>query len=212
MKLNKNLIKTLALACVITIPGATYAKTLTLPEFIISCLLPNGSVICPDLPEVEFPEIIPPTETPDIEIPEVTPPTEKPDTDLPSVDGPTVNFEQQVLTLVNKERTSRGLKPLQMDIKVQKVARIKSQDMRKNNYFDHVSPTYGTPFEMLKSFGVSYTMAGENIASGYTSPEAVVKGWMNSQGHRENILNADFTHIGVGYEPNGHYWTQMFIR
>lgn len=145
-------------------------------------------------------------------ISESMPITNEKDVDLLSTAGTTRNYEEQVLVLVNKERTSRGLKPLQMDRKVQEVARIKSQDMRKKSYFNHVSPTYGTPFEMLKSFGISYTMAGENIAEGYASPELVVKGWMNSKGHRENILNSEFTHIGVGYEPNGHYWTQMFIR
>ena len=83
--------------------------------------------------------------------------------------------------------------------------------MRVNKYFDHTSPTYGSPFDMLKKFGISYKSAGENIAQGYSTPEAVVNGWMNSSGHRANILNASFTHMGVGYDANGHYWTQMFI-
>ena len=120
-------------------------------------------------------------------------------------------FENKVLELVNAERAKNGLAALQMDESVRKVARIKSADMSQNNYFSHTSPTYGTPFEMLKSYGISYRSAGENIAAGYTSPEAVVKGWMNSSGHRANILNASYTHIGIGYEANGHYWTQMFI-
>ena len=79
------------------------------------------------------------------------------------------------------------------------------------NYFSHQSPTYGSPFEMMKSFGIRYSAAGENIAKGYTSPQSVVDGWMNSQGHRENILNSVYTQIGVGYYPYGNYWTQMFI-
>ena len=120
-------------------------------------------------------------------------------------------FENKVLELVNAERAKYGLTALQMDESVRKVARIKSSDMSQNNYFSHTSPTYGTPFEMLKSYGISYRSAGENIAAGYTSPEAVVKGWMNSSGHRANILNASYTHIGIGYEASGHYWTQMFI-
>lgn len=216
MKLNRKLIKTLALACMISIPGALMAKTVTLPEFIISCLLPSGTIICPELPEDELPEITPPVIVPPTEKPDVVPPTEKPDV-VPPVTNPDTNtpntgVENQVLQLVNKERTSRGLQPLQMDSKVQQVARIKSQDMYKNNYFSHVSPTYGSPFDMLKSFGVSYQMAAENIAQGYPTAAAVVEGWMNSQGHRENILNPNFTHIGIGYEPNGHYWTQMFTK
>ena len=64
---------------------------------------------------------------------------------------------------------------------------------------------------MMKNFGISYRSAGENIAKGYATPEAVVKGWMNSPGHRANRLNKSFTHIGVGYVENGNYWTQMFI-
>ena len=120
-------------------------------------------------------------------------------------------FENRVLELVNEERAKNGLSALQMDESVREVARVKSSDMSINNYFSHTSPTYGTPFEMLKSYGISYKSAGENIAQGYTSPEAVVNGWMNSSGHRANILNANYTHIGIGYEADGNYWTQMFI-
>ena len=120
-------------------------------------------------------------------------------------------FENRVLELVNEERAKNGLSALQMDESVREVARVKSSDMSKNNYFSHTSPTYGTPFEMLKSYGISYKSAGENIAQGSTSPEAVVNGWMNSSGHRANILNANYTHIGIGYEADGNYWTQMFI-
>lgn len=83
--------------------------------------------------------------------------------------------------------------------------------MQQQNYFSHTSPTYGSPFDMMRDFGITYRSAGENIAKGQTSPEEVVQAWMNSQGHRENILNANFTHIGVGYEQNGNHWTQMFI-
>ena len=98
-----------------------------------------------------------------------------------------------------------------MDESLRNVARIKSSDMSSNKYFNHTSPTYGTPFNMLKSFGISYKAAAENIAQGYTTAEAVVNGWMNSSGHRANILNASYTKIGIGYEANGNYWTQLFI-
>ena len=83
--------------------------------------------------------------------------------------------------------------------------------MRNLGYFSHTSPTYGSPFEMMRSFGISYRSAGENIAKGQKSPAAVVNAWMNSSGHRANILNKSFTHIGVGYIADGSYWTQMFI-
>ncbi len=120
------------------------------------------------------------------------------------------SFEDQVLVLVNKERANYGLNPLTMDESLRNVARIKSTDMRTNNYFDHISPTYGSPFEMLKTFGIKYSAAAENIAQGYQTPEAVVKGWMNSPGHRANILNGTYKKIGIGYEANGNYWTQLF--
>ncbi|SPT92496.1 YkwD protein [Bacillus subtilis] len=83
--------------------------------------------------------------------------------------------------------------------------------MKDKNYFDHQSPTYGSPFDMMKSFGISYKTAGENIAKGQKTPEEVVKAWMNSEGHRKNILNPNFTHIGVGYVESGSIWTQQFI-
>ena len=92
-----------------------------------------------------------------------------------------------------------------------RVARYKSQDMVDNRYFSHTSPTYGTPFQMIKAFGLTYRTAGENIAYGQRTPQAVVNAWMNSSGHRANILNPSYTQIGVGYASNGHYWTQMFI-
>jgi uncharacterized protein YkwD len=83
--------------------------------------------------------------------------------------------------------------------------------MQQNGYFDHTSPTYGTPFAMMQSLGISYRTAGENIAMGQSTPQAVVNAWMNSEGHRANILSTSYTQIGVGYVANGNYWTQWFI-
>lgn len=120
-------------------------------------------------------------------------------------------FEQQVVELTNQEREKQGLAPLKVDTELSKVAREKSKDMATNNYFSHNSPTYGSPFDMMKQFGISYRTAGENIAKGQRSPQEVVDAWMNSAGHRKNILNADFTHIGVGYVADGNVWTQQFI-
>ncbi|MCY9028988.1 CAP domain-containing protein [Bacillus inaquosorum] len=120
-------------------------------------------------------------------------------------------YEKKVVELTNAERQKQGLKPLQIDETLSKSARAKSQDMKDKNYFDHQSPTYGSPFDMMKSFGISYKTAGENIAKGQKTPEEVVKAWMNSEGHRKNILNPNFTHIGVGYVESGSIWTQQFI-
>ena len=120
-------------------------------------------------------------------------------------------YEQEVIRLVNKERTKQGLKELQYDWELARVARYKSEDMRDQNYFSHNSPVYGSPFDMIKNFGISYKAAAENIAKGQTTPEQVVQSWMNSSGHRANILSTKYTHIGVGYAKEGHIWTQQFI-
>ena len=123
-------------------------------------------------------------------------------------------IEEQVLALVNQERKKAGVAPLQMDWELQRVARVKSCDMRDNNYFSHDSPEYGTPFEMMKDFGIKYKTAGENIASGQKTAQQVMNSWLNSAGHRKNILSGSFTHIGVGYCEGGSmspYWTQQFI-
>ncbi|GIN21146.1 CAP domain-containing protein [Siminovitchia fordii] len=120
-------------------------------------------------------------------------------------------YEQKVVELTNAERSKNGLAPLKVDAELSKVAREKSRDMSANNYFDHNSPTYGSPFDMMKKFGISYSSAGENIAMGQRSPEEVVNSWMNSSGHRANILSKDYTHIGVGHVADGNYWTQQFI-
>lgn len=120
-------------------------------------------------------------------------------------------YEQKVVDLTNQERAKNGLAALKVDTELSKVAREKSLDMSKNGYFSHTSPTYGSPFDMMKQFGISYQYAGENIAMGQRTPEEVVQAWMNSEGHRKNILSANFNYIGVGYVESGNYWTQMFI-
>ena len=120
-------------------------------------------------------------------------------------------YERQVVSLVNAERAQYSLPALTLNSDLSAYARVKSDDLRAGGYFSHESPTYGSPFAMMRSFGVSYTYAGENIAMGYDSPAAVVSAWMNSPSHRANILSASFTQTGVGYAANGGYWTQWFI-
>jgi uncharacterized YkwD family protein/spore coat assembly protein SafA len=130
---------------------------------------------------------------------------------IPKTDETVLNYENEVIRLVNEIRVKNGLNTLTADWQLSRVARYKSQDMKDNNYFSHTSPVYGSPFTMIKNFGISYRSAAENIAKGQTTPQAVVNAWMNSSGHRANILNASYTKIGVGYVASGHYWTQMFI-
>jgi uncharacterized YkwD family protein len=122
-------------------------------------------------------------------------------------------FQNEVVRLVNVERAKNSLPALTADSLLMKTATVKSQDMANNNYFDHTSPTYGSPFDLMKKFGVTYRAAGENIAMGQTTPAQVMNGWMNSSGHRANILNSAYTKIGVGIAKNAsgrYYWTQHF--
>ncbi|MED3126309.1 CAP domain-containing protein [Bacillus wiedmannii] len=163
--------------------------------------------------EVQKPEAQKPAENNNTQKPaEQKPAEQKPAEQKPAEEAKSLSeFEQRVVELTNAERVKQGLPALKIDTELSKVARVKSEDMQKNNYFDHNSPTYGSPFDMMKKFGISYTSAGENIAQGQRTPEEVVQAWMNSAGHRANILNNGFTHIGVGYVESGNYWTQQFI-
>nr|WP_102347058.1 SafA/ExsA family spore coat assembly protein [Bacillus sp. Marseille-P3661] len=125
------------------------------------------------------------------------------------------SIEEAVISLTNQERAKNGLPALSANWELSRVARFKSADMRDKNYFSHTSPTYGSPFTMMKNFGISYRAAAENIAAGQTTAQEVVRSWMNSPGHRKNILDSRMTQIGVGYAKGGsyrHYWTQMFIQ
>ncbi|MGG1573873.1 LysM peptidoglycan-binding domain-containing protein [Fictibacillus sp. NRS-1165] len=117
---------------------------------------------------------------------------------------------KEVASLVNQERNKQGLSPLTLNTKLSNVAKIKATDMVEHNYFSHTSPTYSSPFDMMRTFGISYSAAGENIAEGQRSPQQVMQDWMNSPGHRQNILSSNYSQIGVGYYEGA--WVQMFIR
>nr|WP_027309461.1 SafA/ExsA family spore coat assembly protein [Caloramator sp. ALD01] len=124
-------------------------------------------------------------------------------------------IESEVVRLVNIERSKAGLPALKENWQLSRVARYKSQDMINKNYFSHYSPTYGSPFDMIESFGIKFSAAGENIAMGQRTPQEVMNAWMNSPGHRSNILSPSYTEIGVGLakDKSGRcYWTQMFIK
>jgi uncharacterized YkwD family protein len=182
-------------------------------------------------PEVKKPEVKAPiVKQPEVKAPVVKKPVVKapvvkqPEVKAPVVKKPEVNnntngsvssYERQVADLVNAERAKAGLAPLTLDSSISNVARAKSKDMADNNYFAHTSPTYGSAGSMLSQFGIKYTAWGENIASGQKTPQQVVTAWMNSQGHRENIMSSTYTKLGVGYATNSKgvpYWTQMFVR
>ncbi len=177
-------------------------------------------------PEVKTPVVkTPVVKTPVVKTPVVkTPVVKAPEVKTPVVTKPEQNtntntsvssYEKQVADLVNAERAKAGVAPLTLDSSISNVARTKSKDMANNNYFAHTSPTYGSAGNMLSQFGINYSAWGENIASGQKTPQQVVTAWMNSQGHRENILSPTFTKLGVGYATNSNgvaYWTQMFVK
>lgn len=136
--------------------------------------------------------------------------------DNDQIQGGNESYQQanQILNLVNAERRKAGLSELTLNTKLNSVAQLKAEDMAKNRYFSHNSPTYGSAFDMMNNYGISYRAAGENIAKGQKSAQSVMNGWMNSSGHRANILKSNYTQLGVGYalDSNGNtYWVQMFI-
>ncbi len=131
-----------------------------------------------------------------------------------TTNAPNVNnsMAQQVLNLVNNARAQNGLSVLKLNNNLSAVAQKKAEDMKKNNYFSHTSPTYGSPFNMMKNAGISYKTAGENIAYGQKTAQAVFNDWMNSPGHRQNILGKSYKEMGLGVTSGGRmYWSQMFI-
>lgn len=133
---------------------------------------------------------------------------------IPNIDD-VKKLESEVVRLVNIERSKVGQPPLTHNWELSRVARYKSQDFINKNYFAHQSPTYGSAFDMMKNYGIKFTAAGENIAKGQNSSSIVMKSWMNSAGHRGNILSSAYNEIGVGVAKDSKgnlYWTQMFIK
>lgn len=153
--------------------------------------------------------------TPDNSV-QATPAPQKPAATPNPTPAPQANLsqdEQKILNLINQERAKAGLSALKADSELMDVARLKAKDMVEKNYFSHQSPTYGSPFDMMRQFGITFKSAGENIA-GNSTEEGAVKAWMNSEGHRENILNGKFNYTGIGVYQSPKYgkiFVQMFI-
>ena len=114
------------------------------------------------------------------------------------------DFEWQVLALINKERMGQGLVPLTAFSTLQKAAHIRTDDLAVEYRGDHTRPNGERCDTVLSPLGLYYYHFGENIAAGYTSPESVMVAWMNSPGHRANILGSDYRHVGVGYGTEDH--------
>lgn len=172
-------------------------------------------------PETQEPETsVPETEAPETQLPEtMVPETPAPETEAPETQAPTPSPEEsvhpyvlRVLELVNEERAAAGLNPVTLDTAASRAALVRAKETVKS--FSHTRPDGRNFTTALTEQGVNYRMAGENIAWGQRSPEQVMEGWMNSAGHRANIMNESYTHIGIGYhQENGvNYWTQLFFR
>lgn len=183
-----------------------------------------------ETPDVEQPEETPdveqPEETPDVDQPEETPdnPPQLPDDNRPEEtpdntpeqtpeednDASQGDYASQVVALVNAERAKYGLSALKVDSRVQQAAQVRAKETVQS--FSHTRPNGSSFSTALTEAGVSYTRSGENIAYGQSTPQQVVQAWMNSPGHRANILNENFTTIGVGYTVSGGtaYWAQLF--
>lgn len=165
----------------------------------------------PDSPDNEQPEM---PDTPDGEQPETpdSPDNNKPENpSLPDTDTENADFVRQVVDLVNRERAKAGLSPVTADTSIQAAAQVRAREIEKS--FSHTRPDGSSFNTALTQQGVTYRGSGENIAWGQKTPEQVMNGWMNSEGHRANILNKNFTKIGVGYHQNAsgtNYWTQLF--
>ncbi len=193
-------------------------------------ILPDCPAIPSDKPDPDKPVIDKPgIDKPDSDKPVIDKPgTDKPDSDLP-VDKPAEKpdlpelpddsqtdtdadnvstYAAKVAELVNVERAKAGLPALTLDAAASQAAQVRAAEIRTS--FSHTRPSGKNCFTALAEAGVNYRAAGENIASGQKTPEEVVTAWMNSEGHRKNILSPNFTGIGVGY-LEGNYWTQFFI-
>lgn len=195
----------------------------------LGCILGSTTKPCPDngttdTPEQEAPELeIPDFETPEVETPDIDVPapeapkppvTEKPDTSKPEIETPeqgTLSYAEQVVKLVNEERAKAGLPALNVMTDLTAAANVRAVEIKQS--FSHTRPN-GTSFSTaIKEQGVSFRGSGENIAWGQKTPQQVMNGWMNSDGHRANILNKNFKNIGVGYyqdEKGTNYWVQLF--
>lgn len=164
-----------------------------------------------------------PTEKPVVTPAPTVKPTAKPTATPVSTAKPTTApassseaaMEEEVLRLVNEERAKQGLGALKRASDLDSLARAHSADMIKRNFFDHTNPDGQSPFDRMRAAGISYRAAAENIASGQTSAQSVMNAWMNSSGHRKNILNSSYTEIGIGAVKSSAgkiYWTQEFVK
>ena len=166
--------------------------------------IPDNSLPAPDFPDNMLPD------QPGGMLPDQP---GNPAPDQPGTDGSQDAFANEVVRLVNEERAKAGLPALTVDRGAASAAQVRAKEIERS--FSHTRPDGSSFNSALTEAGVNFSGAGENIAYGQNSPEKVMEGWMNSSGHRANILNSSYTSIGVGHYQNAsgvNYWTQLFIR
>lgn len=166
--------------------------------------IPDNSLPAPDFPDNMLPD------QPGGMLPDQP---GNPAPDQPGTDGSQDAFANEVVRLVNEERAKAGLPALTVDRGAASAAQVRAKEIERS--FSHTRPDGSSFNSALTEAGVNFRGAGENIAYGQNSPEKVMEGWMNSSGHRANILNSSYTSIGVGHYQNTsgvNYWTQLFIR
>lgn len=171
--------------------------------------IPDNSLPAPDFPIPDFPDNMLPDQ-PGGMLPDQP---GNPAPDQPGTDGSQDAFANEVVRLVNEERAKAGLPALTVDRGAASAAQVRAKEIERS--FSHTRPDGSSFNSALTEAGVNFSGAGENIAYGQNSPEKVIEGWMNSSGHRANILNSSYTSIGVGHYQNAsgvNYWTQLFIR
>ena len=171
--------------------------------------IPDNSLPAPDFPIPDFPDNMLPDQ-PGGMLPDQP---GNPAPDQPGTDGSQDAFANEVVRLVNEERAKAGLPALTVDRGAASAAQVRAKEIERS--FSHTRPDGSSFNSALTEAGVNFRGAGENIAYGQNSPEKVMEGWMNSSGHRANILNRDFTSIGVGHYQDASgtdYWTQLFIK
>ena len=171
--------------------------------------IPDNSLPAPDFPIPDFPGNMLPDQ-PGVMLPDQP---GNPAPDQPGTDGSQDAFANEVVRLVNEERAKAGLPALTVDRGAASAAQVRAKEIERA--FSHTRPDGSSFNSALTEAGVNFSGAGENIAYGQNSPEKVMEGWMNSSGHRANILNSSYTSIGVGHYQNAsgvNYWTQLFIR
>lgn len=183
----------------ITLPDCDSSDNSSNKPNIPDNIKPDGSGNKPNVPASK-----PDTNKPDTNKPET-------DTNKPETDNEALSYAEQILNLVNKERAKAGLHALKLDTEVSAAASVRAKEIQTS--FSHTRPDGRKFSSVLTDNGIRFTGAGENIAWGQTSPEQVMEAWMNSDGHRANILNAKFTKLGVGHLKNAsgrNYWVQLF--